>query len=71
MSLVDKSMVPFQNAYAMIICAYTRQGLRRMLNHNAALIVLILAGNTAFVSVHEHYAVHVANSRLAAYTVSV
>lgn len=37
MSLVDQSMVPFQRAYPMIF----------------AMIFLILAGNTAFVSIAE------------------
>lgn len=49
MSLVDLSMVPFQKAYLMVV------GEWRWIRHaacadSAVLIILILAGNTAFVS---------------------
>lgn len=48
MSLVDKSMVPFQTAYPMITCAlrlFLRSGADR-----AVMIIAILAGNTSLVS---------------------
>lgn len=44
LSLVDQNMIPFRTAYLLII----------------VLIVCVLAGNTAFVSVHISYAHHLA-----------
>lgn len=45
MSLVDESLVPFQRAYPMILC----------------MIILILAGNTAFVRAPPATATEIAN----------
>lgn len=61
MSLVDQSMVPFQTAYVMIVGKAEDSALKSRSRVQAdasitfsALILLILAGNTAFVSRQWH-----------------